>query len=764
LRFVLTHSFTQQNQSHQGPPATSAQMAVPQVNHPAYIIYRDVPPGEAYDATSPLSFFPPKGSDELFDALRESFPYLKTHSERMRDAIIQFLLEERQGEQGEQGEQFELSPATTMESSQVTWPSVSSGSASVFSSPDLLNFPTPASFDSPRLQQTSTASSSQPSPPSLDQMTGVFSLSSNPQPKQRIRRKMTEAEKIEYRKRRIVKACDKCAKRKRKCPHNQAEMKTIATPSTKSTSPQSGSSAEPSMRQADQHFTPAFDETFDPTTFGSFGDFNMFDDPLPEISVDDFFHFEQFEQDANTLFNNATHDPSRPTQRIRQHNAPVHTTRDTGNDVLSRSIQSQHGVESQSMGGHVNLPPNIANALPGTQTYPSQQQVVRDSRTGDLLHEVIPSSHTLERQSRRAKDEHRLDSSGITSLDHSQHATSSNRNDTLLSDPLHPNDVPGQRSRPPRSSRPQEETALASTSVPTQSDASAPANFASLQGRPQSTRLSSTPVLREQAPDTQQGGMHQLSLGEGIRRDSNLATELFMLRRRLPKTQARRTASSASREDITNVPAQTKSVEATSRGQQSPEQLSAQANGGAYLQLGSENIAPTHTSRRTYRGGRVVEVRDAPPAQQDVSATKSVQSVHEDRLSDHVRYRDHHGRAQQAQGLGLPQFAFAMGAIMLLAIFTPSILVPSLVLLLASQSAGDPDGIVQCTTKNSSWLSAFQKEAISADIGFRTLKTRQYIRGSSSPVGASLFESGPGAWLMGLMYPFRLAPLLFTAA
>lgn len=280
-------------------------MAVPQINPPAYIIYRDVPLGETYDATSPLSFFPPKGSDELFDALREAFPHLKSHSERMRDAMIQFLLEERLGEQ------FELSPATTMESSQVTWPSVSSGSTSVFSSPDLLNFATPASFsDSPQLHQSSTAPSSQPSPPSLDQMTGVFSLSSNPQPKQRIRRKMTEAEKIEYRKRRIVKACDKCAKRKRKCPHNQAEMKTIPTPSTKSTSPLSALATEPSERQSHTEIPMTFDESFDPTAFGSFGDFNMFDDPLPELSVDDFFHFEHFE-DTGPLFNNLSQTASR---------------------------------------------------------------------------------------------------------------------------------------------------------------------------------------------------------------------------------------------------------------------------------------------------------------------------------------------------------------------------------------------------------------------------------------------------------------------
>jgi hypothetical protein len=303
-------------------------MAVPQANHPAYIIYRDVPPGEPYDATSSLSFFPPKGSDGLFDALREAFPLLKTHSERMRDAIIQFLLEERQGEL------FELSPATTMESSQLTWPSASTGSTSNFSSPELLSFATPASFsDSPQLHQASTGLSGKPSPPSLDQMTGVFSLSSEPQPKQRVRRKMTEAEKIEYRKRRIVKACDKCAKRKRKCPHNQAEMKSVATPSTKSSSPRFVLSDQPSTRQPEPYL-PTFDESFDPTALGSFGDFNMFDDPLPELSVDDFFHFEHF-PDTTTLLNNVPYESFAPA--MRQHPIPTQDMR--GNDANALSCR-----------------------------------------------------------------------------------------------------------------------------------------------------------------------------------------------------------------------------------------------------------------------------------------------------------------------------------------------------------------------------------------------------------------------------------------
>ena len=63
---------------------------------PGYFIYRD---SETADPAAPPVFFPPKDSDELFDALRAKYPYVKTHSERMRDAMIEFLLDERQAEQ-----------------------------------------------------------------------------------------------------------------------------------------------------------------------------------------------------------------------------------------------------------------------------------------------------------------------------------------------------------------------------------------------------------------------------------------------------------------------------------------------------------------------------------------------------------------------------------------------------------------------------------------------------------------------------------------
>ncbi|EME83535.1 uncharacterized protein MYCFIDRAFT_174964 [Pseudocercospora fijiensis CIRAD86] len=188
---------------HTPPPSASIDPSNPWTDTtPTYFVYRDIPAGEPFDPTSPLLFFPPKGSDELFDALRLAFPHLKTHSERLRDAIIKYLLEERHDEQT----QVSPAPAPAMDMS-VAWPSVSSsGSASMLSSPEMLDMSTPAYSPQPTApqltRQASVATSSQQSPPSLDQMTNVFSLSTSTLPKQRVRRKMTEAEKVEYRKRR----------------------------------------------------------------------------------------------------------------------------------------------------------------------------------------------------------------------------------------------------------------------------------------------------------------------------------------------------------------------------------------------------------------------------------------------------------------------------------------------------------------------------------------------------------------------------------
>ncbi|KAI6846036.1 hypothetical protein KC332_g10052 [Hortaea werneckii] len=297
--------------------AFTAEIPMDMPNCDGYFIYRDTQPGQPFDPASPPVFFPPKDSDELFDALRAKYPHTKTHSERMRDAIIEFLLNEREAEQM----QASTSPAASFNEGAATtpwqapsWPSmVPSGTTSSFSSPDTLDLATPSFGMSPfphsvqpnrhpsMAASTTTTSPSMTenapglSPPALEQMTGVFSISSTDQPKQRVRRKMTEAEKIDYRKRRMIKACEKCQKRKRKCNHNQGAMDTLGKRSkAKKSDPGANVKHKPTTPPTPMVPPPAptgfsnndFDEKFDFDEFLT-SDMTLFDDV---VDWDNFLH------------------------------------------------------------------------------------------------------------------------------------------------------------------------------------------------------------------------------------------------------------------------------------------------------------------------------------------------------------------------------------------------------------------------------------------------------------------------------------------
>lgn len=118
-------------------------MAVPSfdMEMPSYIIYRDVQPGQPL-GMAPLAFYPPKDSDELFDALRAKYPLSKTHSERMCEATLEFLREENT-------EDFSL-PQPQQQQQPSMLSSVASSSQSTWSSPETYNLPTPNFGDSPR--------------------------------------------------------------------------------------------------------------------------------------------------------------------------------------------------------------------------------------------------------------------------------------------------------------------------------------------------------------------------------------------------------------------------------------------------------------------------------------------------------------------------------------------------------------------------------------------------------------------------------------
>ena len=272
-----------------------------------YVITRIVP-GQPYDPTAPPVFYPAKDSDELFDALRVAFPHVKSHPERMRDAMIKFLMEERQAEQMQPT--FTPTAATTPAAYQQTWPSMSSsGTSSTWSSPETLDLATPTFGMSPApmapppltrqystapsVAATSTAGST--SPGAIEDMTTVFSISTTGQPKQRVRRKMTEAEKAEYRKRRIVKACDSCSRRKRKCTHNQPEMETLASKQKVTKSRQAAAGAAAASNQHIQQALINFDDLDFGDPFAT--DMQLFDDFTND--VEDPMHFLQYDQQKN---------------------------------------------------------------------------------------------------------------------------------------------------------------------------------------------------------------------------------------------------------------------------------------------------------------------------------------------------------------------------------------------------------------------------------------------------------------------------------
>ncbi|KAF2482656.1 hypothetical protein BDY17DRAFT_311096 [Neohortaea acidophila] len=185
---------------------------------PTYCVYREIRPDGSVDLAAPLHFFPPLGSDELFDALRSKFPHLKSHSERVGQASMQFFLEEDLS-------QFPTPLAPPSSTNVSPWePSLPSfcSETSAWSSPDAFDPATPHSspLSHPLSRQQSMATSAtaptSATPPALERMTSVFTLADYPQPKQHVRRKMTDQEKADYRQRRLAKACEKCAKRKRK--------------------------------------------------------------------------------------------------------------------------------------------------------------------------------------------------------------------------------------------------------------------------------------------------------------------------------------------------------------------------------------------------------------------------------------------------------------------------------------------------------------------------------------------------------------------
>jgi hypothetical protein len=157
------------------------------------------------DAANPamgLDFFPPKGSDELFEALKEYYPHHKNLQARMQAAVIDFYLEQ-----------------STVDSDLM-----------LPQSPDYLASPNSTSFASSmstpmtqplQMQPASPGVASSSAPKQEDLMT-VWTLPSNPEAKIHKRRTMTDAEKVAYKAKRVEGACAECKRRRRKCVHSSS--------------------------------------------------------------------------------------------------------------------------------------------------------------------------------------------------------------------------------------------------------------------------------------------------------------------------------------------------------------------------------------------------------------------------------------------------------------------------------------------------------------------------------------------------------------
>jgi hypothetical protein len=82
--------------------SNSDQMTQPSNNAPGgknFHITLELSPGESLDPAKHIRFEPPRGSQALKHALREFYPNLKTHQERVREAVTDFYLTVRnQGE------------------------------------------------------------------------------------------------------------------------------------------------------------------------------------------------------------------------------------------------------------------------------------------------------------------------------------------------------------------------------------------------------------------------------------------------------------------------------------------------------------------------------------------------------------------------------------------------------------------------------------------------------------------------------------------
>ncbi|KAF9632290.1 hypothetical protein BFW01_g3152 [Lasiodiplodia theobromae] len=350
----------------------------------------------AFDPFAKLVFEPALESDELFDALRESYPALKTHTERKKQAVLDFLMEERRAIEQEITAfvQHTGTPAPQPEACCSARPSP------VFSTSSSLDLRKLSTSNSSSSSSTRSAGSS-PETLSLKDMTSVWTAAGHGKPKIHTRRSMTTKEKEEYRRRRQMKACKECRSRKRKCNHDPSDASSAASSRSdakvkKRTSTVASSHPPPSQQSFLSH-------EFDSASFLADSTFSTTDSPLDfldlspatgtEGSFDDFLllpqdDFSSIDFATDPLFQpvpqSFAYDPFIEPQQSQQHYAPS-----TG----SRSPASTYQSSGMSRSG------SNAHALDTSQTWSFDLDPIVDISGGHVLDATFSTGSTDGKQS-----------------------------------------------------------------------------------------------------------------------------------------------------------------------------------------------------------------------------------------------------------------------------------------------------------------------------------------------------------------------------
>lgn len=181
-----------------------------------YRIFRKT--DQSDDSLDSFEWNPPKDSDELYDALKTAFSKGTTHRYRMRQALIEFLLSEREVERDSQRPTIPIveggdarAEKYIAEYRQNPHRNKARGSKSqpqVTSNYEALLPPNP--------QDEQTQAPRKKKVKDWESMTVVWTSESGVKRGPRPKRAMTEEERIEYQLRRVRGACVSCKKRKRK--------------------------------------------------------------------------------------------------------------------------------------------------------------------------------------------------------------------------------------------------------------------------------------------------------------------------------------------------------------------------------------------------------------------------------------------------------------------------------------------------------------------------------------------------------------------